>query len=114
LRRIPATKLQVDAFEHAIDLINIWEWRIDYRPEECGWSVLDGSAWSFSAQGKERSHKCGGGNAYPSFADATLAAVNQERFALLVAAFYDAFSIAAFIHEAKRFQNQAQKVFANC
>ncbi|MBL8870114.1 MAG: hypothetical protein JNK90_10000 [Planctomycetaceae bacterium] len=97
-QRIPAPEQQVDAFRDALDLLDVWSWRNDYGPEDVGYAVLDGSAWTFEAAYAGRQCKCGGANGYPSFADASKTTTDPGRFACLVAAMYACFSIDAYIH----------------
>ncbi len=96
-RRIPASDAQGDEFFAALELIQVWEWRSDYDPSDVGLAVLDGSSWSFIASDGERECRCGGVNAYPSFADHQVTTVDRGRFALLHAALYDCFGIEGYI-----------------
>lgn len=106
LRRIQASHEQIASFFAAIELIQVWDWRNDYRPTDCGFTVDDGSAWSFSASFAGRSCRCGGANAYPSFSDAKKTTIDRGRFAFLQAAMYDCFRMEGYIHEAKKFAEQ--------
>lgn len=103
LRRIPASPGQVADFLAALDLIEVWNWRSDYAPEDVARSVLDGSGWSFIASCEGRQCRCGGVNAYPSFADVSRTTTDRGRYALLVAAMYDCFCIDGYINQAQRF-----------
>jgi hypothetical protein len=100
-RRIPASDAQIEEFFSALDLIQVWGWRSDYDPGDVGVTVEDGSSWSFVASGGSRECRCGGVNAYPSFADPKQTTVDRGRFALLHAAMYDCFGIEDYIQEAK-------------
>lgn len=110
LRRIPVSDEQIASFFAALELIQVWDWRSDYGPTDCGFTVCDGSAWSFSASFGGRSCRCGGENAYPSFSNAKQTTIDRGRFALLQAAMYDCFRIDGFVHEAKMFaERQSQR-----
>jgi hypothetical protein len=101
-RRIPASDKQVDDFFAAIELIQVWDWRSDYHPNDVGLEVFDGSVWSFMASDGARECRCGGVNAYPSFADPNVSTTNRGRFAMLHAAFYDCFGISSYVQEARQ------------
>jgi hypothetical protein len=103
MRRIPASGAQVQAFFSALELIQVWDWRSDYDPSDIGVTVQDGSSWTFIASDGPHQCRCGGVNAYPSFADPKLTTTDRGRFALLHAALYDCFGIEGYIHEARRF-----------
>jgi hypothetical protein len=103
LQRIPASHERIAAFAAALDLLQVWEWRSVYDPNDCGWAVEDGSSWSFSASMGNRTCHCGGVNAYPSYADAQQTTVDRGRLALLKSALYDCFAIEAYIQQAQRF-----------
>src|SRR5579871_5759738 len=77
LQRIAVSVEQVASFFAALDLIEVWDWRNDYDPEDVGVTVLDGSAWSFVASFEGRDCRCGGVNAYPSFSDVNLTTTDQ-------------------------------------
>ena len=95
--------MQIASFLAALDLIQVWEWRNDYNPDELGVEVCDGSAWSFSADIGGRNCHCSGTNSYPSFINPKQTTTKRGRFALLQAAFHDCFAIDAYIHLAKCF-----------
>ena len=103
LQRIPASEEQIASFRAALDMIQVWDWRDDYDPNDIGYSVADGSAWTFSATLGERSCRCGGVNGYPAFNDPQQTTTDRGRLALLQAALYDCFGIEAYIHQAKLF-----------
>jgi hypothetical protein len=102
-RRIPASDTQIEEFFSALDLIQVWDWRSDYDPGEVGATVEDGSSWTFVASTGSRECRCGGVNAYPSFADPKVTTLDRGRFALLRAAMYDCFGIEGYIQQAKLF-----------
>jgi hypothetical protein len=102
-RRIPASEEQIASFLAALDLIRVWDWRSDYDPSDFTATVEDGSSWSFVASIGARQCRCGGVNAYPSFADPKVTTADRGRFALLHAAMYDCFGIEGYIHEAQLF-----------
>ncbi len=103
LQRIPASTEQIATFFSALELLHVWLWRSDYNPMEVGFEVLDGSEWTFSASMGSRNCQCGGGNAYPSYADPQQTTLDRGRFGLLRAAMYDCFGIDGYIRQAKRF-----------
>jgi hypothetical protein len=108
-RRIPASDAQVKEFSAALELIQVWDWRSDYDPSDVGVTVQDGSSWSFVASDGRRECRCGGMNAYPSFADPTRTTTDQGRFALLRAALYDCFAIESYIQQARLFGEISKK-----
>ncbi len=79
LQRIPASVEQIASFRAALDLIQVWDWRNDYDPNDIGCVVEDGSAWTFVASFEGRDCRCGGVNAYPSFADVNLTTTDRGR-----------------------------------
>jgi len=89
-----------------LELIQVWEWRNDYDPNDVGFAVLDGSTWMFSATCGGQSCHCGGVNAYPSFADPQQTTLDQGRYALLLTAIYDCFGIDSYIHQSKLFSER--------
>jgi hypothetical protein len=103
LRRIPASEEQIASFFSALRLIQVWDWRDDYNPNDIGCEVEDGSSWTFLASMGPGQCRCGGVNAYPSFADPKRTTTDRGRFALLCAAMYDCFGIDGYIHQAKGF-----------
>lgn len=110
LQRIPASDRQIASFVAALDLIEVWDWRNNYDPEDIGYTVLDGSTWSFTASFGTRECRCSGANGYPSFADPQQTTTDRGRFALLHAALIDCFGIEVYMHMAKRFaERQAQQ-----
>src|SRR5262245_57015145 len=102
-RRIPVSEAQVEKFFCALELIQVCDCRFDYDPCDVGVTVGDGSSWSFIASDGRRECRCGGANAYPSFADPKLTTTDRGRFALLHAAMYDCFGIEGYIQQARLF-----------
>jgi hypothetical protein len=86
LEPIPVDNKQIVKFVAALDLLDVWSWKPNYDPSECGYSVCDGMSWSFKASIGDRGCSAGGDNAYPSFADHQKASLDSERYALLVVA----------------------------
>jgi hypothetical protein len=109
MRRIPASEKRIELFFSALDLIQVWEWRSDYDPSDFGAMVDDGSSWTFVAAIGPRKCRCGGMNAYPSFADPKKTTADRGRFALLHAAMYDCFRIEDYVHEARRFDEVSRQ-----
>ena len=90
---ISAPNEHVESFIAALDFLDVWNWRPDYRPDECGYVVMDGKSWTFTGSIGGREINAGGGNAYPAFTDASKSALEPERYAFLVFAFYRSFGI---------------------
>ncbi|MCU0564997.1 MAG: hypothetical protein MUF49_00170 [Oculatellaceae cyanobacterium Prado106] len=93
LEQIPVSTIQITAFQAALNLLDVWHWRENYSSEEISAMVLDGSSWSFSAEFADQKCCCQGHNAYPAFVSPMQTVLRQERFALLLAAMGNAFSI---------------------
>ncbi|MCA9209096.1 MAG: hypothetical protein KDA55_12100, partial [Planctomycetales bacterium] len=111
--RIPASEEQVSHFIAAIDLLDVWRWRDDYDPNDVGMMVDDGANWWFKAKLGNRECKCGGCNAFPSYADVRDTSLNGERFALLRAALYDVFLIEGYIHQARIYAEREREKATN-
>ena len=84
---------RIESFIASLDLLDVWNWRPDYDPEECGDSVIDGMSWTIQGLIGGREINAGGGNAYPSFRDAAASSLDPERYAFLVLAFHRSFGI---------------------
>ncbi len=91
--RIPIDEDQANSFFDALDLLEVWGWQENYRPEDIGWGVMDGSTWSFEAAVRGRKCRTGGSNGYPSYASAGKTSLEPERYGLLMAAFRECFRI---------------------
>ena len=100
-QRIPASDWQINTFNDALNLLDVWSWRDDYDPKDVGFVMIDGSAWSFTAAIGHQECKCAGANGYPSFAAISQTTTDRGRFAMLLAAMYACFDIDTFIHVAK-------------
>ena len=109
LQRIPASDKQITSFFCALEMIQVWDWRDGYNPNDIGWEVSDGSSWTFSASYGVRCCRCGGENAYPSFVDPKQTTTDLGRFALLIAAMYDCFHIDGYIHQAKNLAKMSEQ-----
>ena len=90
---IPARNEQIDRLVAALDFLDVWNWKSNYHPIECGYTVCDGMSWSFSASIGGRECKSGGSNAFPSFLDVHKASLDAERYAFLVYAIRSTFAI---------------------
>ena len=109
---MPVTDAQIERFTAALDLLQVWEWRDDYDPEDieigCAnsltWVIEDGGAWWFKARLNERTCRSAGGNAFPSYADHRVSSLAAERFALLRTAFHETFAIDVYIQRARCFR----------
>lgn len=97
---IPVETEAVSEFAAALDLLDVWSWRDDYHPSDLGYTVCDGSSWSFTAAMGDRECRCGGVNAYPAFQSPSETTLRGGRYALLVEAMYQSFGINdAFVDE---------------
>lgn len=110
VNRIPASESQIGSFFSALELIQVREWRNNYDPGDVDSAAMDGSCWSFLASFENDECRCGGCNAYPSFADPKQTSMQRSRFALLCAALYDCFNIDGYIHQAKRFAEETKRL----
>ena len=84
---------RIDDFVKTLDFLDVWNWRADYSPDECGFVVMDGMSWTFAGSIGGRDINAGGGNAYPSFDDVAKSSLDADRYALLVFAFHRSFGI---------------------
>ena len=91
--RIEVARERIDQFVAALNLLEVWEWRQDYDPAECGYEVCDGFGWKFTALIDGRTCLAAGANAFPSYADVTKASLDVERYGLLLAAMRQVFGI---------------------
>lgn len=108
-QRIPAGADQIANLRAALNLLDVWAWRDDYDPRDIGWTVLDGSWWTFSCKIGEQTHKCGGNNAFPSFHDPLQTTADRGRYAMLTAAIYACFGIDTYIHSAQHHRQRANQ-----
>ena len=90
---IAARNDQIEAFKEVLDFLDVWTWKSNYDPEECGFAVLDGKTWSFTADLLGCKCESGGSNAYPSLADVSLASLNSQRYDFLVYAIQSVFDL---------------------
>lgn len=90
---IPARVEQVERLVETLDFLRVWDWKADYDPIDCGYTVCDGMFWSFKASIAGRECKSGGDNAFPSFADPTKTSIDPERYSFLVFALRSTFGI---------------------
>lgn len=91
--RVPVSERQLSRFVAALDLLDVWNWKRHYQPEDAGYMVDDGGSWSFKALIGGRSCATHGTNAYPAFEDASQTAIDAERLGLLLAAMQDILGI---------------------
>jgi hypothetical protein len=108
--RIPVTEEMLQKFIAALDLVEVWDWRGDYSPGDIELAVLDGGDWLFKAEIDGRSVKASGDNAYPAYENAQQTTCEEQRFRLLKAALYDAFSIDVYIGAFQRQAELASKI----
>ncbi len=90
---ITAPRERISYFLASLEFLDVWKWRNDYQPGECGYTVLDGLSWSFNGDIEGRTIRAGGENAYPSFADVRKASLEPERYGFLVFALHNAFGV---------------------
>lgn len=108
--RIPVSDGQIERFVAALDLLDSWNWRDDYHPQDVQMEVMDGGHWWFKAKLHDRVCNTAGENAYPSYHDPRQTTLNPERFELLRAGLYEAFQIEHFIYQARWRQQQAERL----
>ncbi|MEO1530189.1 MAG: hypothetical protein AAFX06_32770 [Planctomycetota bacterium] len=90
---IPAAKERIDDFIKSLDFLDVWRWRRNYSPDECGFVVMDGMSWTFTGSIGGREIDAGGSNAYPSFADVAVPSLESERYTFLLFALHRSFGI---------------------
>ena len=90
---VSAPKERIESFIAALEFLDVWNWRSDYNPTDCGWVTMDGMSWTFTGSIDGREIDAGGENAYPSFTDAAQTSTAHERYAFLVFAFHRSFGI---------------------
>ena len=93
---VVACNEQIARFVELLNFLEVWDWRTDYSPQECGYEVADGMSWSFTAQLDGRACCAGGWNAYPSFADVKQASLDSQRYLLLVSGMHWIFQLEPF------------------
>ena len=108
--RIPVSDQQLERFVAALDLLEVWRWREDYKPSDAGREVSDGGTWWFKAAIDQRICNAAGKNAFPSFEDSQVTLLNPERFGLLSAALYQIFSIDWHIEHPRRSAENEKKI----
>lgn len=108
--RIPVSDGQIERFVAALDLLDTWNWRDDYHPQDVQMAVMDGGHWWFKAKLHDRVCHSAGENAYPSYHDPRQTTLNPERFDLLRAGLYETFQIEHFIYQARWRQQQAERL----
>lgn len=87
---------QIAEFKEVLDFLDVWHWKTNYDPEECGMVVLDGKSWSFTANLMDLHCATGGFNAYPSLSNVLVASLNSQRYDFLVFAIQSVFEIDHF------------------
>lgn len=90
---IPVSNEQLRRFENSLQFLDVWSWKPEYDPIECGYAVCDAMSWSFNAKFAERKCASKGTNAYPSLAAVDEVTLEAERYAFLVFAFRYSFGI---------------------
>ena len=118
LGRIPVTDAQIERFTDALGLLQVWEWRDDYDPEdiEIGWAnsltwvIEDGRAWWFKARLNERTCRSQAEMRFRRMRITACHRLAAERFALLRTAFHETFAIDVYIQRARCFQERASQL----
>lgn len=105
-QRIPASETQINSIIHAFNLLDVWQWRNDYHPNDLDREVLDGASWAFNVAFNDQTNRSAGSNAYPAFSDPAETSLSRDRFDLLVAAVYSTFGIDYYIEQARQSSNQ--------
>ncbi len=87
---------QLLQFRHALDLIDVWNWRPNYDPKDVGCRIDDGFEWEFTASFGDDRCSSRGTNAFPSLNDVqtTIASENSGRYGVLIGTFCDIFRIS--------------------
>ena len=83
----PETLQQLDG---ALTMLDAFDWRETYRPEDVGSTVDDGGSWSIDASNRGRSVSSTGHNAWPSYRSTDITALHEERYGLLREAIFAA------------------------
>ena len=47
---ISAPNDSIESFVKTLDFLDVWNWRPDYSPDECGYVVRDGKSWTFTGE----------------------------------------------------------------
>ncbi len=78
-----------------LDLLDVWDWRNNYRSEDIGCYVDDGTSWDFAATIGSKTCRAAGCNAYPAFdtPNSTYRGEGRGRFDLLVTGLMAIFGI---------------------
>ena len=91
--RFPETlTLRLETLEQldgALTMLEVFDWRDAYRPEDVGSTVDDGGSWSIDVSNHGRSISSKGDNAWPSYKSADVTALHQERYGLLREAIFE-------------------------
>jgi hypothetical protein len=83
----PETLEQLDG---AITMLEVFDWRDAYRPEDVGSTVDDGGSWSLDASNHGKSISSKGDNASPSYRSSDMTTLHEERYGLLREAIFAA------------------------
>ena len=91
----PVTDSQLLELSAILDLLNVWDWRNNYRSEDIGCYVDDGASWDFAATIGLKKCRAAGINAYPAFAtpNSTYRGDGRGRLDLLVTGLMAIFGI---------------------
>jgi hypothetical protein len=80
----------IEQLEGALMLLEVFDWRTTYQPEDVGSTVDDGGSWSLDASNRGRSVSSRGDNASPSYRSANETTLHEERYGLLREATFEA------------------------
>lgn len=83
----PETLEQLDG---ALTMLEVFNWRDAYRPEDVGSTVDDGGSWSLDASNRGKSISSKGDNASPSYRSPDITTLHEERYGLLREAIFAA------------------------
>lgn len=85
--RFPATMTlrpeTIEQLEGVFTMLNVFGWRVAYRPEDVGSTVDDGGSWSLEASSGGKSIFSRGDNASPSYNSSDVTSLHEERYGLL-------------------------------
>lgn len=90
---VSAPKEKIAPFIESLDFLDVWNWRPDYSPTECGYTVMDGMSWTLKGVLGGREINAGGENAYPSLQEIAKSSLESGRYSFLLFTFFRSFGI---------------------
>jgi hypothetical protein len=73
----------IDQLEGVLRLLEVFDWRETYRPEDVGSTVDDGGSWSLEASDGGKSISSRGEDAAPGYRGSDTTSLHEERYGLL-------------------------------